>query len=101
MLIQGTTVIRSARRLGLVDEESIDEDDFGVELADELPTSLHTIVLTERHLADGNTLRDMSLPEGSLVMMIKRGDRYMVPNGTRRLFVGDKLLVITEDSSAG
>ncbi len=43
----------------------------------------------------------MSLPEGSLVMMIKRGDRYMVPNGTRRLFVGDKLLVITEDSSAG
>ena len=84
-----------------MDEESIDEDDFGVELADELPTSLHTIVLTERHLADGNTLRDMSLPEGSLVMMIKRGDRYMVPNGTRRLFVGDKLLVITEDSSAG
>ncbi len=101
LLIQGTTVIRSARRLGLVDDESTEEDDFGVELADELPTSLHTIVPTERHLADGNTLRDMSLPEGSLVMMIKRGDRYMVPNGTRRLLVGDKLLVITEDSSAG
>lgn len=84
-----------------MDDESTEEDDFGVELADELPTSLHTIVLTERHLADGNTLRDMSLPEGSLVMMIKRGDRYMVPNGTRRLLVGDKLLVITEDTSAG
>ena len=38
---------------------------------------------------------------GIRMMMIKRGDRYMVPNGTRRLLVGDKLLVITEDSSAG
>ena len=96
LLVQGTTVIRSARRLGLVDNEAQEEEDFGVELADELPTSLHTIVLTERHLAEGNTLRDMSLPEGSLVMLIKRGDRYMVPNGTRRLIAGDKLLVITE-----
>lgn len=97
LLVQGTTVIRSARRLGLVDNDADEEDDFGVELADELPTSLHTIILTDKHLADGNTLRDMSLPEGSLVMMIKRGDRYMVPNGTRRLQSGDKLLVITEE----
>ena len=99
LLIQGTTVIRSAKRLGLVDTDAGEEDDFGVELADELPTSLHTIVLTEKSLAAGNTLRDMSLPEGSLVMMIKRGDRYMVPNGTRHLHPGDKLLVITEGDS--
>ncbi|MDE6377375.1 MAG: potassium/proton antiporter, partial [Duncaniella sp.] len=97
LLIQGTTVIRSARMLGLVEADAPADDDFGVELADELPTSLQTIELTERHLAGGNTLRDMQLPKGQLVMMIKRGDRYIVPNGSRKLLPGDKLLVIYEE----
>ncbi len=97
LLVQGTTVIACARRLNLSDNDVAGDNDFGVELSDDLPTTLHTIELTDRHLAEGNTLRDMNLPEGSLVMMIRRGDRYIVPNGTRRLHPGDKLLVIRED----
>lgn len=85
LLVQGTTVIATARRLKLIDTDAVDDDDFGVELADELPTTLNTLTLTEEHLSRGRTLRDMNLPEGSLVMMIRRGDRYIVPNGTRRL----------------
>ncbi len=30
-------------------------------------------------------------------MMVKRGGRYMVPNGTLKLVPGDRLLVIQED----
>lgn len=97
LLIQGTTVIASARKLGLIDDDAREEADFGVELADELPTSLQTLTLTEQNLADGATLRDMHLPAGSLVMMIRRGNRYIVPNGTRRLHPGDTLLIIKED----
>lgn len=99
LLIQGTTVISSARKLKLIDTEAREEDDFGVELADELPTSLQTLVLTEQNLAGGNTLRDMNLPAGSLVMMIRRGSRYIVPNGTRRLHPGDTLLIIKEEET--
>ena len=65
LLIQGTTVIASARKLGLIDEDAQEDEDFGVELADELPTSLHTLTLTEHNLAAGTTLRDMHLPPGS------------------------------------
>ena len=97
LLIQGTTVIACARKLGLVDDDAPADDDFGVELADELPTSLQTITLTESLLAGGNTLRDMHLPAGTLVMMIRRGSRYIVPNGTRRLQPGDTLLIIKEE----
>lgn len=97
LLVQGTTVISSARRLDLIDTDATHDDDFGVELADELPTSLHTIELSEKDLTKGNTLRDMSLPKGSLVMMVKRDRRYMVPNGTLKLVPGDRLLVIQED----
>ena len=84
LLVQGTSVIASARKLGLVEDAAPNEDAFGVDLADEHPTSLTTIVLSEADLASGNTLKDMSLPEGSLVMMIRRGDRYIVPDGKRR-----------------
>lgn len=97
LLIQGTSVIASARRLRLIDTDAPADDDFGVELADEIPSTLHSMVLTEGQLAKGNTLRDMKLPEGSLVMMIHRGDRYIVPNGTRRLLPGDRLLIIREN----
>ncbi len=96
LLVQGTTVIPCASRLGLTDSDS-EEEDFGVELADDLPTSLSTITLTDQHLANGNTLRDMELPAGSLVMMIRRNGKYIVPNGTRRLLPGDSLLIIRED----
>lgn len=97
LLVQGTTVIASARKLRLIDTDAKEDEDFGVELADELPTTLQTLTLTEQSLAEGNTLRDMNLPAGSLVMMIRRGSRYIVPNGTRRLQPGDTLLIIKED----
>ena len=97
LLVQGTTVIASARKLKLIDTDAKEDEDFGVELADELPTTLQTITLTEQSLAEGNTLRDMNLPAGSLVMMIRRGSRYIVPNGTRRLQPGDTLLIIKEE----
>ncbi len=97
LLIQGTTVITSARRLKLIDNDATEDDDFGVELADELPTSLQTMTLNAQHLSHGNTLRDMNLPAGHLVMMIRRGNRYIVPNGTRRLHPGDTLLIIKEE----
>jgi len=96
LLVQGTTIIYSARKLGLMEQSEPDEDAFGVDLADEHPTSLRTIVLTDGDLGSGNTLRDLSLPEGSLVMMIRRGGRYIVPNGRQRLQPGDALLIIEE-----
>ena len=100
LLIQGTTVIASAKKLKLIDPDAKEDDDFGVELADDIPTSLQTLTLTEQHLAGGNTLRDMQLPAGSLVMMIRRDSRYIVPNGTRKLLPGDTLLIIREEKSS-
>lgn len=80
-------------------EDGAESDDFGVELADELPTTLQTMTLTEKDLAGGNTLSRMNLPAGSLVMMVRRRKRYMVPNGSLRLKPGDVLLIISESNS--
>lgn len=97
LLVQGTTVIAAAKRLGLVEKASSADDHFGVEIPEELPTSLHTLTLTESHLVKSDLLRDLDLPQGSLVIMIRRGGRYIVPNGRRRLQPSDVLLIIRED----
>lgn len=97
LLVQGTTVITAARRLGIISPDNNEDEEFGVELADELPTSLQTLTLTAEHLENAATLSDMQLPQGSLVMMIRRDGRYIVPNGSRKLHPGDTLLIIKED----
>ena len=99
LLIQGTTIISVARRLGLVAEEVPNADDFGIQLDDNLPTSLQTIVLKESHFVNGNTLSSMTLPKGSLVIMIRRDEQYLIPNGTLQLQSGDILLLMQETAS--
>lgn len=80
-----------------MDKDAVSDESFGVELSDEHTASLQTIILSKEDLANGNTLRDMRLPEGSLVMMIRREGKYIIPNGKRRLHPGDALLLIKEN----
>lgn len=97
LLIQGTTIILAARRLNLISHDhSVDPSEFGIEISDQAGTSLHTVVITPELLQYGNTLKEIRIPHGALVMMIKRGNKYIVPNGTRRLMYGDVLLIIKE-----
>ena len=45
----------------------------------------------------GNRLKDMNIPKGTLVMLVKRGNEFIIPNGQVELQVGDKLLFISEN----
>ena len=77
-------------------------NEFGVELPDELGSQLEELTLREEDLANGNHLADMNFANGTLVMMIKRGNSFIVPNGKLELYPGDILLSIsnlTKDSS--
>lgn len=96
LVIQGTTISWVARLLHLDMPLEKTGNDFGVELPEEINTDLRDIVLTEEMLAGGNRLVDMNLPKGTLVMLVKRGDEFMIPNGTLHLHAGDKLLIISE-----
>ena len=54
------------------------------------------MTLVAEDLAGGNRLVDLHLPKGQLVMIVKRGSEFLIPNGQMELKVGDKLLLITE-----
>ena len=73
-------------------------NDFGVELPEEIDSDLSDMTITTEMLEEADTLKDMNLPKGTLVMIVKRGDEFLIPNGTLKLHVGDKLLLISEKS---
>ncbi|MDE6347213.1 MAG: potassium/proton antiporter, partial [Bacteroides sp.] len=94
----GTTVSRVARSLGLSTPLEKTGNDFGVELPEEISSSLYDMTITQEMIDKADTLKDMHLPTGTLVMIVKRNDKYLIPNGTLKLHIGDKLLFISENS---
>ena len=58
------------------------------------------MVIEPSHITSGDTLKDMALPKGTLVMIVKRDEEYLIPNGTLKLHVGDRLLLISEKQEA-
>lgn len=96
LIVQGTTVSFAARLLHLSAPLEKKGNDFGVELPEEIDTELSDLLVTQEMLSEADTLRDMNLPQGTLVMIVKRENEFLIPNGTLKLRAGDKLLLISE-----
>ena len=97
LVVQGTTVSGMANLLGLAYEER--ESAFNVEMHhEEMKSALTEVEVNEGMLGSGGTLKDITLPENTLVMMVCRDGEYFVPKGKTELKAGDKLLVISDRS---
>ena len=97
LTIQGMSISGMARWLHLDLPEKKQGNDFGVELPEDSKTNLKELTLTSEMLIRGNKLADMNISQGTLVMMIKRGNEFIIPNGQMELHTGDKLLFISEN----
>lgn len=97
LILQGTTISFFARLLHLDAPLEKTGNEFGVELPEEIDSSLNDLTLTEEMLKKGDQLKDMDIPKGTLVMLVKRGEEFLIPNGTVQLHAGDKLLLISEN----
>ena len=98
LVVQGTTVSYVARLLHLSTPLEKTGNDFGVELPEEIDSDLRDMTVTQEMIEKADTLKDMNLPKGTLVMIVKRGDEFLIPNGSLKLHVDDKLLLISEKS---
>lgn len=93
LLVQGTTLRPFAKMLHLCYDEDPKAETFGIEVPEEMGM-LHDHTVSEDDLAGGSTLRDLSLPHGIRVMMVRRGDKFLIPHGSMQLYTGDKLIII-------
>ena len=94
LLVQGTTVSSMANWLGLAYEEK--EPLFKVGIPDSIKSNFSEIVVTDSMLSKGCTLRDIDIPDNTLVVMISRNNAYFVPRGNTELMVDDRLLVVSD-----
>ena len=97
LIFQGMTISMGARMLHLDLPQEKEGNEFGVELPEEIDSQLMDLTLTAEMLEKGNRLMDMDIPKGTLVMLVKRGNEFIIPNGQVELYVGDKLLFISEN----
>ena len=97
LIFQGMTIAPVAKWLNLDLPEEKEGNDFGVEIPEEIDSQLTDVTLTAEMLENGNRLMDMNISKGTLVMLVKRGSEFMIPNGRMELKVGDKLLYISEN----
>ncbi|MBR4070531.1 MAG: potassium/proton antiporter, partial [Bacteroidaceae bacterium] len=97
LIVQGTTLSTIAQALNISEPEPEKPDYFGVEIPEELETALNAMDVTAEMLVDGVTLKEVKLPKGALVMLIRRGQEFIVPNGSVQLRPGDRLLMLSQE----
>ena len=93
LLMQGGTLGWMAKKLRLGYEEDPEVETFGMEVPEEMGLMRDHIV-TEDDLSGGATLRDLNLPHGIRVMMVRRDGHFLVPHGSMPLEIGDHLVII-------
>ena len=98
LLMQGTTLTLMARKLNLAvppEEEKVLEH-FDLDLPEEIQSSAREVEVTEQMLERGNTPRELAIPPHTLIVMVRRGEDFIIPTGSSELKEGDQLLVISD-----
>lgn len=95
VLVQGTTIPLVARWLR-VDTPLHERRTAPLELVDSPngTTDLHELVVAADGPAAGRQLVDLGLPDGTLIVLIGRGDDFAVPQGSTVLHPGDTVLLL-------
>lgn len=99
LVAQGMTLSWTAQKLDLCDPMPEKQTFFGIEFPDSMDSSLHEIRCTHAMLQQADHIRDIPFPKGVLVMLVKRDDKFLVPNGDLQLLPDDVLLIVAQDGT--
>lgn len=97
LVVQGMSIPSFAQWFGLGEPAPKTGNTFGMEFPEEIKSAMSEIEITGELIKEGDQLMRLPLPDNTLVVMIKRDTKYIVPKGKTRLYPGDKLLVITDN----
>ena len=97
LFVQGGTLIPAAKLLKVSYEDDKKVESFGMDIPEEMGM-LRDHTVTEEDLMNGATLRDLHLPHGIRVTMVRRNGRFLVPHGSMELKPDDHLLIIVGES---
>lgn len=102
LIVQGTSLPLIARWLELADKprQMKKLKNFDIDFSNDIKSVTSEIEVTSQILSNGNQLMDLTLPDHTIVIMVKRDEKYFVPTGKTTLKEKDKILIITDDHDA-
>lgn len=92
MLIQGSLLPAAAKKLNLIDDESDVLKTFNDYREDDLMTMMRMFI-PEKHSWEGKKLSEITLPTGSLAVMIRRGKETIIPRGDTVIEANDSVIL--------
>jgi len=97
VLLQGTTIPIVSRWLNVA-SPLVKSFQYPIEYnpATGLKSELVEVPVPARSAAIGRSLVNLALPAGALIVLIRRGDDVMIPNGSTQIEPADMLLVLAE-----
>ncbi len=97
-LLQGSSIPLAARWLGLEAPpaatgpmEQVSGEQFAT-------GHLHIVTIAPGSSLEGKQLVDLRLPQGVIIAYIKRNGDYVIPGGSTRIAIGDRLNVLADDT---
>jgi cell volume regulation protein A len=101
VLLQGTTLSYVARLLHVAVPAKVKRrTGFDFELNDNIKSEMQEIVLREGSKAVGKRIVELGIPITVNILVIKRGDVFITPNGSTKLMDNDILHVLVEDEDS-
>jgi cell volume regulation protein A len=102
LVVQGTSLPLVAKWLKLADKpKQINKlSAFDIDFSNDIKSVTTEIEVTPEMLLNGNQLMNLSFPDKTLAVLIRRDDLYFVPTGKTILKEKDKILIITDDHEA-
>ena len=92
--LQGTLLPAVARRLQMIDTgEGADVRKTFTDYTDEAPVQFIEFLVPEHHPWVGQTVRELILPPGTILVTLRRGTEELVPTGSTQLAAGDRLVL--------
>ena len=91
VLLQGTSLKHVAKYLGLLEESNGDEDEE-VEVDELEELAVKKLYLTRNSEYANKQIKDLHLSAKMHIVSVKRGDKYLTPNGSLELLPGDQIL---------
>lgn len=90
--VQGTLLPTVAKKLKLIDDENNIRKTFN-DYQEDSTMTLMRLYVPEGHNWENRFIKDVSLPTGSLAMLIQRGDETIIPKGNTKILAGDNVVL--------
>lgn len=100
VLIQGTTLTLIAKWLHVALPEKVKQKaPIDIFLSEHAKTAMREIEIQAYNDAIGKKIVDLHFPASAIIAMIKRGDKFLTPNGNTIIELNDILIVLSDSES--